>query len=89
MAKKQDPNDVIQTSITMERHLKEKYSRLACQLDLSFSQLVRLGLRHVEDGVEEWISIMSPESENKKVLQAKDLSLHPELLDKLKNNPKL
>ena len=89
MPKTPKKSDVVQTSITMERHLKARYSKLASKMDLSFSQLVRLGLRHVEDGVEEWVSIMSSESENKKVLQAKDMSLHPELLDKLKNNPKL
>jgi hypothetical protein len=59
-------SDVVQTSITMERHLKERYSKLAFKMDLSFSQLVRLGLRHVEEGVDAWISAMPSESENKK-----------------------
>ena len=45
------PTDVIQVSLTMERHLKERYAKLALSMDLSFSQLVRLSLRHVEEGV--------------------------------------
>lgn len=51
------PEDVVQTSITMERHLKERYARLAVTLDLSFSQLVRYALRRVEEGYEDYESI--------------------------------
>ena len=58
MAKKKELNDVIQTSITMERHLKEKYSRLACQLDLSFSQLVRYSLEQVDRGLDDYAKVL-------------------------------
>lgn len=51
------PEDVVQTSITMERHLKERYAKLAVTLDLSFSQLVRYALRRVEEGYEDYASI--------------------------------
>ena len=37
----------------MDRELKHKYARLAVELDLSFSQLVRYALRRVADGVED------------------------------------
>lgn len=43
------PQKVVQTSITMQRDLKLKYSRLAVTLDLSFSQLVRHALGKVYD----------------------------------------
>lgn len=51
------PEDVVQTSITMERQLKERYAKLAVSLDLSFSQLVRYALRRVEEGYEDYESI--------------------------------
>ena len=41
----------------MERELKEQYARLAVELDLSFSQLVRYALRRVADGLEDLNSI--------------------------------
>ena len=51
MAKKH-PNDVVQTAITMPRHLKARYSKLAVKLDMNFSQLVRVSLRQLEDAVD-------------------------------------
>ena len=51
------PEDVVQTSITMERHLKQRYAKLAVTLDLSFSQLVRYALRRVEEGHIDYESI--------------------------------
>jgi hypothetical protein len=45
--------EVVQTSITMERQLKERYSRLAVTLDLSFSQLVRYALKRLDEGCED------------------------------------
>ena len=56
-SKIRSPEDVVQTSITMERHLKERYARLAVNLDLSFSQLVRYALRRVEEGYNDYESI--------------------------------
>ena len=53
----QPPSEVVQTSITMPRHLKERYAKLAVTLDLSFSQLVRYALRRVEEGYEDYASI--------------------------------
>ena len=41
----------------MERELKQQYARLAVELDLSFSQLVRYALRRVADGFEDFNSI--------------------------------
>ena len=41
----------------MERHLKERYAKLAVTLDLSFSQLVRYALRRVEEGYNDYESI--------------------------------
>lgn len=41
----------------MDEELKHKYARLAVELDLSFSQLVRYALRRVADGVEDLRSI--------------------------------
>ncbi len=55
--KKARPEDVVQTSITMERHLKERYAKLAVSLDLSFSQLVRYSLRRIEEGYLDYESI--------------------------------
>jgi predicted DNA-binding protein len=46
------PEDkVVQVSITMSKELKERYSKLALELDLCFSQLVRFALRRVHAGV--------------------------------------
>lgn len=58
------PSEVIQTSITMERHLKERYAKLAVTLDLSFSQLVRYALRRVEEGYEDYASIEKESEKN-------------------------
>jgi hypothetical protein len=41
-------SDVIQISITMERHLKNRYAALALSKDLSLSQLIRLALKKFE-----------------------------------------
>ena len=41
----------------MESELKQKYARLAVELDLSFSQLVRYALRRISEGVEDFNSI--------------------------------
>ncbi len=58
------PTQVIQTSITMPRHLKERYAKLAATLDLSFSQLVRYALRRVEEGYEDYASIEKESERN-------------------------
>ncbi len=50
-------NNVVQVSITMERQLKERYAKLALEMDLSFSQLVRFALRRVAEGHEDYSSI--------------------------------
>jgi hypothetical protein len=57
MKKKPSTSDVIRVSVTMERELKQQYARLAVELDLSFSQLVRYSLRRVADGLEDFNSI--------------------------------
>lgn len=57
MANKKDPHDVVQTAITMERRLKERYSKLAVELDLNFSQLVRYALRRIDEGHADYSSI--------------------------------
>ena len=57
MKKKPSTSDVIRVSVTMERELKQKYARLAVELDLSFSQLVRYSLRRIADGLEDFNSI--------------------------------
>jgi len=57
MKKKPPTSDVIRVSVTMERELKQQYARLAVELDLSFSQLVRYALRRVADGLEDFNSI--------------------------------
>ena len=72
MAKTKDPHDVVQTAITMERHLKERYSKLAVELDLNFSQLVRYALRRVEDGYADYNSI---EKQSAKQAKSKDFSM--------------
>ena len=56
----------------MERHLKERYSKLAVELDLNFSQLVRYALRRVEDGYADYSSI---EKQSVKQAKSKDFSM--------------
>ena len=72
MPKPQKKSDVIQTSITMERQLKDRYTRLACQLDLSFSQLVRYALRQIEFGLEDYESELKKSSGLKKILKCRE-----------------
>lgn len=57
-----ETKDIIQVSVTMERELKQEYARLAVELDLSFSQLVRYSLRRVADGVKDLKSIEKSKS---------------------------
>ena len=57
MPHRKPPTAVVQTSITMEKQLKQQYSKLASSLDLSFSQPVRYALRRVADGYEDYASI--------------------------------
>lgn len=72
MSKPQKNSDVIQTSITMERQLKDRYTRLACQLDLSFSQLVRYALRQVEFGLEDYEAELKDSSKLKKIFKDRE-----------------
>lgn len=72
MLKPQKNSDVIQTSITMERQLKDRYTRLACQLDLSFSQLVRYALRQVEFGLEDYEAELKDSSKLKKIFKDRE-----------------
>lgn len=55
----------------MERELKQKYARLAVELDLSFSQLVRYALRRVSEGFEDFNSI---KKESGKPEEGRDMS---------------
>ena len=55
----------------MDRELKHKYARLAVELDLSFSQLVRYALRRVADGVKDFKSI---EKRNRNQIDGHDMS---------------
>lgn len=71
MKKKPSTSDVIRVSVTMERGLKQKYARLAVELDLSFSQLVRYSLRRVADGLEDFNSI---EKRNRNQAAGHDMS---------------
>jgi len=71
MKKKPTTSDVIRVSVTMERGLKQKYARLAVELDLSFSQLVRYSLRRVADGLEDFNSI---EKRNRNQADGRDMS---------------
>lgn len=57
MKNRKGPSDVIRISVTMESELKQKYARLAVELDLSFSQLVRYALRRASDGFEDFNNI--------------------------------
>ena len=38
----------------MEKKLKERYAKLAVELDVSLSQLVRFALRQVDEGVQSY-----------------------------------
>ena len=71
MKKKPTTSDVIRVSVTMERGLKQQYARLAVELDLSFSQLVRYSLRRVADGFEDFNSI---EKRNRNQAAGHDMS---------------
>jgi len=71
MKKKPSTSDVIRVSVTMERGLKQQYARLAVELDLSFSQLVRYSLRRVADGLEDLNSI---EKRNRNQADGHDMS---------------
>lgn len=71
MRKVKEGKDIIQVSVTMERELKQQYARLAVELDLSFSQLVRYALRRVADGVEDFKSI---EKRNRNQSHGRDMS---------------
>ena len=55
----------------MDRELKHKYARLAVELDLSFSQLVRYALRRVADGVEDFKNL---EKRNRNQTKGHDMS---------------
>lgn len=55
----------------MESELKQKYARLAVELDLSFSQLVRYALRRVSDGFEDFNSL---KKESDKPEEGRDMS---------------
>ena len=48
------PDDVIQVSLTLERQLKERYAKLALELDMSLSQLVRYALRQLDEGMQSY-----------------------------------
>ena len=54
MRKNKTKNTVVQVSITMERELKQRYAKLALEMDLSLSQLIRLALRKLEESKREW-----------------------------------
>ena len=71
MKKAKANQDIIQVSVTMDRELKDKYARLAVELDVSFSQLVRYALRRVADGFEDFKSI---EKCNKNQKHGRDMS---------------
>jgi len=71
MKKAKPPQDIIHVSVTMDRELKHRYARLAVELDLSFSQLVRYALRRVADGVEDFKSI---EKRNRNQIDGHDMS---------------
>ena len=71
MKKAKAHQDIIQVSVTMDRELKQQYARLAVELDLSFSQLVRYSLRRVADGFEDFKSI---EKRNRNQNHGRDMS---------------
>ena len=72
MKKARPPQDIIHVSVTMDRDLKHKYARLAVELDLSFSQLVRYALRRVADGVEDFKNL---EKRNRNQTKGHDMSM--------------
>ena len=47
--RKSKAKNTVQVSITMERELKQRYAKLALEMDLSLSQLIRLALRKLEE----------------------------------------
>lgn len=55
----------------MDRELKQQYARLAVELDLSFSQLVRYALRRAADGVEDFKNL---EKRNRNQTKGRDMS---------------
>lgn len=55
----------------MDRELKQQYARLAVELDLSFSQLVRYALRRVAGGVEDFKNL---EKRNRNQTKGRDMS---------------
>ena len=71
MRKAKEIKDIIQVSVTMDRELKQQYARLAVELDLSFSQLVRYSLRRVAEGVED---LKSLEKCNRNQIDGRDMS---------------
>lgn len=71
MKKAKEHQDIIRVSVTMDRELKHKYARLAVELDLSFSQLVRYALRRVADGVED---LKNLEKRNRNQMKGRDMS---------------
>ena len=71
MRKAKKDQDIIRVSVTMDRELKHKYARLAVELDLSFSQLVRYALRRVADGVEDFKNL---EKRNRNQTKGRDMS---------------
>ena len=71
MKKAKEYQDIIRVSVTMDRELKQKYARLAVELDLSFSQLVRYALRRVADGVED---LKNLEKRNRNQTKGHDMS---------------
>ena len=72
MRKAKKDQDIIRVSVTMDRELKHKYARLAVELDLSFSQLVRYALRRVADGVED---LKNLEKRNRNQMKGHDMSM--------------
>lgn len=51
------PQEVIQISVTMEKKLKERYAKLAVELDVSLSQLVRFALRQMDEGIQNYAAL--------------------------------
>jgi len=72
MKKAKEHQDIIRVSVTMDRELKQEYARLAVELDLSFSQLVRYALRRVADGVEDFKNL---EKRNRNQMKGRDMSM--------------
>jgi predicted transcriptional regulator len=53
---KHTENKKIQVSIVMSKETKRKYARLAVEMDMSFSQLIRHALRELETKKEQGYS---------------------------------